>query len=696
MSARLRQGLSIAAAFLAALLLRVVPSFHLVFANGIVRFQEGDAWFHIRTVHNLLAHFPWRSAWDPFALFPGGSEVPTAPLWDYVLATPAWIAGLGGPAAWLIDDIAAWAPVILGALFVIPVYSLARRYFGEMAAVFGAFWSACASGSFLWYTHLGLADHHALEGLLAFLTLASLCTAVDEVRPLYAWLGGIALGLFLATRPAGIFLPATLAMFTVVAPAAAPAVLRAVFAAALIFIPASQSLWSNYAWLALAACGAFAGLIALAGVAGDRREWPQPVRRTVPFVGLALILAFSFFLRPALWGSLWFEIRRVAGYTSVSRVASTVQELHSVFRAGIYRTLGAIWIPAIPGLALLLAGKPRTRGRVLLGIWTIVMGIGAVMQVRMAIYLIPPAAVLAGGACAAVLRNVRKPVVLAAMVALICGVNLPPALPEMRHDNAPNSDWQEALRWLGDQTEDPLPGGAWTRYYSSPDRAAAHWGVAVWWDYGYWVEALAHRPPMSNGTQAGAEDMARFFTETTPELAVAWLHDKGARYVIVDPEEPLFAGQNESRFPLQVLIKGGNLSDYVKFLLRRTDDGAQITPVYLPAYYKTMAARLYLGDGAHVTGSGPWIFRTGTIDTQNGVPVPIIESATHFNNDLETVSYLRSHASENLTVGCVDPGVSCFNLDAIHGIRRVFTSDPRPISKGRIVRAVKIFEVTAN
>ncbi len=696
MTAGLRRGLFIAAALLAALLLRAVPSFHLVFADGIVRFQEGDGWFHIRTVHNLLAHFPFRSAWDPYALFPGGAEVPTAPLWDYVLATPAWIAGLGRPPAWLIDDIAAWMPAFLGALFVLPVYSLARRYFGETAAVCGAFWAACAGGSFLWYTHLGLADHHALEGLLAFLTLASLCAALDEDRPLYAWLAGAALGLFLATRPAGIFIPAMLAILTAAAPSAAPAVLRAVATAALIFLPASESLWSNYAWLALAAAGAFAALVIIAETAGRKLEWPLPLRRAIPFAAIALAIAISFVLRPTLWTSLWFEIRRVAGYTNVSRVASSVQELHSAFQAGIYKTLGVIWIPVIPGLALLLSRKPWTRGRVLLAIWSIAMGIAGMMQVRMAIYLVPPAAVLAGGACAALLRYARKPVFLAAMIALICAVNLPLALQQMRQDNAPAADWRQALDWLRNHSEEPISSGAWTRYFSAADRASARWGVAVWWDFGYWVEAIAHRIPMSNGTQAGAEDMARFFTGTSPELAVAWLHDKGARYVIVDPEEPLFAGQNESRFPQQVLIEGGNLNDYMKLLLRRTDDVATITPVYLPAYYKTMAARLYLSDGLRVTGSGPWIFRTGTILTQNGVPVPIIESATHYNTDLEAVDYLRSHSAENLTVGCLDPGVSCFNLDAIRGMRRVFSSDPAPISKARQIRAVKIFEVTAD
>ncbi|HVY93994.1 MAG TPA: STT3 domain-containing protein, partial [Bryobacteraceae bacterium] len=535
MTARVRRYLLIAAA-LAALLLRVIPSFPIVFANGLVRFQESDGWFHVCTVHNLLAHFPLRSAWDPYALFPGGAEVPTAPLWDYVLATTAWIAGLGRPSASLIDWVSAWMPAILGALFIFPGYALARRYFGEAAGICAAFWAAAAAGSFLWYTHLGLADHHALEGLLAFLALASLCAALDDDRLLYAWLGGIALGLFLATRPAGIFVPAMLAILIAIAPSAAPAIARAILAAAVVFLPASGTLWSNYTWLALAATGAFALLIILLGKIGRNQGWSAPLRRAAPLAAIAIALALSFLIHPAIWNSLFFEIRRVAGYTNVSQIASTVQEMKSALRNGVFTTLGVVWIPAIPGLLLLLLGKPLSRGRILLAIWSLAMAIAAAMQVRMAIYFVPPAAVLAGGACGALLKHARKPVFLAAMIALICTVNLPLAIPQMLHDNAPNEDWQQALNWLRDHTEDPLPGGAWTRYYSRDDRPTARWGVAVWWDFGYWVEAIAHRIPLSNGTQAGAEDMSRFFIETSPELAIAWLHDKGARYIIVDPD----------------------------------------------------------------------------------------------------------------------------------------------------------------
>lgn len=138
-----------------AVALRVLPAYSVVFAHGFVNFQEPDAWFHVRTVRNLLAHFPYRSGFDPYALFPGGQNIPTAPVWDYLLASVAWL--LGGarhpphwPAGWRRGSPRFWARSA-----PIPAFFLARRFFGGMAGAFAALWVAVASGDLLWITHLG-------------------------------------------------------------------------------------------------------------------------------------------------------------------------------------------------------------------------------------------------------------------------------------------------------------------------------------------------------------------------------------------------------------------------------------------------------------------------------------------------------------------------------------------------------------
>jgi len=563
-------------------------------------------------------------------------------------------------------------------------------------------------GSLLWITHLGLADHHAAEGFFAFLTLACMCAAVNQGNTRAAWLGGIALGLFLGTRPAGIFVPATLACLLLIEPAASAMVLRAVVAAAAVFLPSSGGLWTEYTWLALAATGALAGVVLVLDTVSRRRDWSPFARRSAPFVAMAAGLAAIVLANPHLFSSLWFEIMRVAGRKNASRIVSTVQEMQPLLRAGlrpgiqaVLWTVGLVWIAALPALFRLLTAPSRLAAR-LLALWTLVMAIGTVMQVRMAIYFLPPASVLAGAACVWLIERwsaARRRIVTVALAIVVLAINLPFAIHQTAADQAVNSDWIDALIWLRDHSPEPLgDAAAWSRWYpaTEPGAGRAHgaWGVAVWWDKGYVLEQVSQRIPMSNGTQAGAENMARLYTEAIPEAAVGWLRRSGARYVVVDPQSPLFNGEYRSRFPVQVRMLGRNVDTYLQMLAERDRDG-DIKPlsVYLPTYYQTLAARLYLSDGEAVEDTGPWVFETASTPARNGKMVELVVSSRHCASEAEAADYVAHHPGARLTVGCIDAGKSCVPLPAVKGLKRVFTSDPLPLSRDRAVRAVKIFEV---
>ena len=690
-----------------AFLIRVLPAYGAVFGHRMVNFQEPDAWFHVRTVHNLLAHFPWRSGFDPYVLFPAGQNVQTGPVWDYLLAIPAWILGLGSPSTRLIDGVAAWLPAILGALYPIPAFFLARRVFDAVSGAFAALWTATGFGALLWITHLGLADHHAAEGLFAFLTLAWMCAAVDGGGIRYAWWSGIALGLFMGTRPAGIFVPATFACLVMLDTAAAPAVLRAALTGAAIFVTMSATLWSKYAWLALAGMGALAAAIVVLEALGRRQAWPAAVRRLMPFGVVALGSAAAVAAMPHLLRALWFEVHRVMGGEHVSRMVSTVQEMQPIYRAGgktgwpsIFQALGAAWVLAFPVLARLVLRPVSTAARLLV-LWTSVMALGTIAEVRMAIYFLPVSFVLAGAACGWLterVRPMRRRMAGAALAVLVLGVNLFIAAVQLRADAGVNTDWLAAFTWLRDNSPEPMgDSAAWSRYYPrvKPGDAppAGRWGVAIWWDRAYAMEQLSHRIPMSNGTQSGADDMARLYAETIPEAAVGWLRRTGARYVVVDPVGLLF-GENRSRFPTQIRMLGRHLDSYVQVLAENDGKGGlKSLPVYLPTYYQTLAARLYLADGEAVAGTGPWVFETAPTKGPRGRNVELVLSSRHFNHETEAAEYLSERQSARLTVGCLDAAKSCVAQAAVKGLRRVFSSDPLPLSPLTPVRAVKIFQV---
>jgi asparagine N-glycosylation enzyme membrane subunit Stt3 len=585
-------------------------------------------------------------------------------------------------------------PAILGALFPIAAFFLARRLSGDAAGFFAALWMAVGSGAFLWLTHLGLADHHVAEGGFAFLVLLWMFLAMDTGERRYARLAGIALGLFLATRPAGIFIPAILAVTVVLEPSAASMVLPATVAAALIFLPAAGVLWSEYTWLSLAATATIAAGSLLFDSLARKRGWGSTIRYAAMAAAAVVALAAIRVLRPPLLGSLWFEIRRMAGFTTASRIVRTVQELQPVYSAAgkagwpsVFHMLGVVWVVALPAFVWLVASRhhPARPAISMLALWATVAAIGTIVQVRMAIYLLPIAAVLGGVTCGWLARigpPVRRRILTAVLVLAVIAGNLSPALTGMSHDGGVPPEWRQALVWLRQNSPEPMSDpDAWTRDYRR-GAPGGLWGVAVWWDFGYWVEEIAHRIPMSNGTQSGVIDMARLYTDTIPESAVGWLRAAGARYVVVDAGATLIPGAN--RFSTQIQLLGRNLDSYLQILVEREGAAGRVARVYLPTYYRSMAARLYLADGQAVKGTGPWIFETTPGHGPGGRPVELVVAPHHFDSETAAAAYLLRHPSDRLTYGCIDPKVSCIDLPAVSGLKWVFSS-----AKG----AVKIFQV---
>jgi dolichyl-diphosphooligosaccharide--protein glycosyltransferase len=73
-------------------------------------------------------------------------NVPNGALWDYMIASTAWLAGFGSPSPPLVDGVAALLPAILGALSLIPVFWLTRRPFGLTAGLLAALCIAVTPG----------------------------------------------------------------------------------------------------------------------------------------------------------------------------------------------------------------------------------------------------------------------------------------------------------------------------------------------------------------------------------------------------------------------------------------------------------------------------------------------------------------------------------------------------------------------
>jgi dolichyl-phosphooligosaccharide-protein glycotransferase len=686
----------LAGAVILSLWLRAVPAWRFVFTPWGVDFQEPDAWFHLRTAHNLLAHFPWRSGFDPYALFPGGMNMPTGPLWDYMIACAAWLAGLGSPSAALTDHIAAWLPAILGALYPIPVFWISRRLFSLSAAVFAAFWIAVAPGDFLWLTHLGNADHHAAEGLFAILVFCFLCAGTYGHARWLAALGGVSLGCLLAVQPGAVFVPGILVSAAMFAPSLAVPLFYVFGAAAVVMLPVGANPYSGYYWLALGA-----GIAAAASI----WKWPGWQRWIVLPGAFALAFGIAWIARPSLMEPA------VSGLRLLNTAPTEVGEMRPLIDApatalhDLDYHLGLIWIAALPGLIWIVvrAFRHRRQAHILLALFSVAFTIAAFLHLRMILYLVPLAAILAGVVCASITRfagDWRRRIVLGGVIAAIVfsfDINL--SIQQMSSLNyGGGRDWLQALDWLRQHSPEPFGDGShWTGYFprlkagqNSTLRPPA-WGIAVWWDVGYMVEALSQRIPMVNGFGAGISErdagertlgMARFYSSTASGGAVDLLRRLQARYVVVDDRYAVVANTARPNL-LPTVLSAAGLDPAAVYRPLWKEENGSLTRVYffLEDYYRNIAVRLYLNDGDAIRGAGPWA--VGTRKDAGGRDV--ITSLLHFDTKEAAVQYVEAHYEDNLAIGCPTATHSCFDVEAVSGLHRIFPE--------RGEGSVKIFEV---
>ncbi len=102
----------------------------------------------------------------------------------------------------------------------------------------------------------------------------------------------------------------------------------------------------------------------------------------------------------------------------------------------------------------------------------------------------------------------------------------------------PPEAWCESLTWLRENTPEPFddPNFYYSRYgaFDYSDYPEAY-GVTAWWDYGYWIVRIGHRPPSQNpGGVIPA--VAQFFVAQNETDGEKVLDARGARYVILDYE----------------------------------------------------------------------------------------------------------------------------------------------------------------
>jgi len=217
-----------------ALWLRVVLPYDQVFVGDWVKMTGVDAYYYMRLLDNLSAHFPHLTQFDPYLRYPGGTETGGNPdFFAYFMGGIIWLASLGKADQQMVDVIAVYIPPLLAVLTVLAVFIIGTLLGSKWLGLMSAGLLAIMPGEFLNRSLLGYTDHHIAEvmfstGIMLFVFLALNTGSgrrLDDLAKagwqgmgktvLYSILSGIFMGLYMLTW-AGALLFALIAFVFIV------------------------------------------------------------------------------------------------------------------------------------------------------------------------------------------------------------------------------------------------------------------------------------------------------------------------------------------------------------------------------------------------------------------------------------------------------------------------------------------------
>ena len=204
-----------------------------------VLFASNDPWYHYRAVQYTVEHWPFTIGFDPWTGYPEGVAVGQfGTLFDQLIATAALVIGLGSPSEQTVQMVHLFAPVVFGALALLPIYVLARGLSDRTGGLVSVLFLSLASGAFLQRGLVGSSDHHIAEVLffaVAAATIAATLRVAMEEKPIFEllaqrefaavrrpliWGGfsGLALAVYVWTWPPAVFFVGLLGIFFALAP----------------------------------------------------------------------------------------------------------------------------------------------------------------------------------------------------------------------------------------------------------------------------------------------------------------------------------------------------------------------------------------------------------------------------------------------------------------------------------------------
>jgi len=249
-----------------------------------------------------------------------------------------------------------------------------------------------------------------------------------------------------------------------------------------------------------------------------------------------------------------------------------------------------------------------------------------------------------------------------------------------------NEGWYSSCLWLKDNSPEPFddPDFYYELYETPFHYPESAYGVMSWWDYGYFIMQIANRIPNANPTQARAREAGQFFTAQNESSANEFADRFGSKYVMID------SAMATGKFYAMAEWAGKNVSDFYEYYYLPAEQDGQWTTLFYPAFYQSMAIRLYNFDGKAVTPAtnSSIVISYEEQIMSDGQKYKAITSGQAFATYEAAQAYIAGQTSGNYRIVGTSASNSPVPLEALADYERVYPEPDAAMTSA----TVKIFK----
>ena len=585
-----------------ACLLRVLP---LQYGDYFTAF---DPLFQYRATKYVVenGYAAWWTWHDTLSWYPMGRNVPTT-AYPGIPFTAAALYHLQKALGLNISlyNVCLYFPVFMAALTTLAIYFLARDIFGRPAGVLAALFMAVIP-AYIQRTSLGFFDTENIGVFAIALNSLFLLRAMEEdrglkSRTLYGVLSGLSLGYLYASWGAAKYMTGLIGLYMLALVVSERFQLRHLLvytltmgvAFTIIYFTPRLGPMSLMEVDSLAAL-ALAPLLLLYESVKERVDVSV---LSLGFLGLLALALIAVYVLPILGIHLPIGLKFLKvlnPFTSISsHIYASVAENQVVSWANLFSQFGVVLVLALFNTYLVVRQPGEKTLYALLAFLTSLYFAG--VMTRLTQILAAPACLMAGGGLYQALAPFAKPAPQARrgsrarrplganryLVVALAGVLFLSMYPtfsralEVADDPTQLASSGISLRVDGEYAKDWPQALEWMRVNLPQDAV-----VCSWWDYGYWIETMANRTTLADGSTQTTYQIAQIGRAMMlpPNESLKILRKYGVDYMVVfvtyNPENINIQwpfGDNV-KWQWMVKIGGLDLEDYVNYTVGQYKD----------------------------------------------------------------------------------------------------------------------------